>query len=1095
MIGAAILLTSAGMLYARPDSKAGEMNINSIQQAKITVTGTITDKEGPIIGANIIEKGTTNGTVTDLDGGYSISVASNATIIISYIGYDNQEIAVNGRTTINATMSEDTQALDELVVVGYGVQKKVNLTGSVASVNFDEMAQSRPVTSVSSALSGVLPGVSVMQGSGQPGSDGATIRIRGIGTFNDSAPLVLIDGVEGVMDAVSPLDIESISVLKDASSGAIYGSRAANGVILITTKKGNKGKVNVNYSGRLSFAKPTNLIEQVTNYADYMEYMNESYTNIGSNPHFAKTTIDLWREKEKDPNALNEHGVPNYVAFPNTDWQKAIFTNGMVHDHNVSLNGGGEKMRFLLSAGYLENQGLVENTGIDKYSLRINLEANPTKWLRVGTRTFASQEDKDPGNFSDANNYLRQTTPGLYPRWNGKNGFPEAPEESATANSLFSFLNNRDGQLKKTRFNTTLFNQITFIDGLTWDFSINYQRRWDEERTWTNGAAGEKVRHSDGVVMSPPVDPSQMSTSFYDYGNWQYTLDNLINYSKTFNQDHDFSGLLGYTENYYYQYSNSATKKGLIDQNVNVPSSATEMIGISGSSTDRASRSIFGRLNYAYKSKYLFEANYRYDGNSRFHREYRWGGFPGVSAGWRISEEDFMASTRDWIDNLKVRASYGELGNAGGDNIGNYEYQATYGLTNYSIGGLQNQGLASTMIANSLLTWEASTTTDIGFDLNMLKNRLSFEFDYYNKKTTGILYSPNIYLTMGMQNAPRLNIAELTNRGVEFNIGWRDRIGDFSYNINANVSYNHDQITKYKGELEAGWVTNDKGERVWKSNIGDVSTGSTSRKIEGKKNDEYYLLNVYNGTGKGFAADGINGGPVDGMIRTEGDMDWLKAMIAEGYTFMPNKTVGKTKIWYGDHIYADSNGDGTYGSADDNQFLNSSKNPKFIFGGQLGAGWKGVDFSMNWAGVSGRKIYWGPTTGYNNSSMRVGVALGKEIADNHYFYDPENPNDPRTNINAKYARLVNGESGFQSNTGGSTLYLFNGDYLKIKNITIGYTLPKNIVNRVATENIRIYFSGENLFTFTKFPGQDPELNSPAEYTSTKLFAFGLNVTF
>lgn len=1093
-IGLVLVFTSMGSVMANSKTATESGAISKAQQNKITVKGIVEDKDGSIIGANIIEKGTTNGVVTDFDGAFSISVDANATLVISYLGYDTQEIAVNGRTTINVTMSEDTKTLDEVVVVGYGVQKKVNLTGSVASVNFDELAQSRPVTSVSSALAGVLPGVSVMQGSGQPGSDGSTIRIRGIGTFNDSAPLVIIDGVEGVMDAVSPLDIESISVLKDAASGAIYGSRAANGVILITTKKGSKGKVNVNYSGRISAARPTNLINQVTDYADYMEYMNESFTNIGQNPHFAQSTIDLWREKAKNPNALNEIGVPNYVAFPNTDWQKAIFTNGLVHDHNVSLNGGGDKMRFLLSAGYLENEGLVENTGIKKYSMRVNLEANPVEWLKVGTRTFASQEDKDPGNFSDANNYLRQTTPGLYPRWNGKNGFPEAPEESATANSLFSFLNNRDGQLKKTRINTTLFNQITFIKGLTWDFSLNYQRRWDEERTWTNGAAGEKVKHSNGVVMSPATDPSQMSTSFYDYGNWQYTIDNIINYNNTFG-DHDVSGLLGYTENYYYQYTNSASKKGLIDQNINVPGAATEMISIGGSSTDRASRSFFGRANYAYKSRYLLELNYRYDGNSRFHKDFRWGGFPGFSAGWRLSEEEFMEGTRDLIDNLKIRASYGELGNAGGDNIGNYEYQATYGLTNYSIGGLQNQGLASTMIANSMLTWESVATTDIGFDLNMLNNRLSFEFDYYNKKTTGILYRPNIYLTMGMQSAPRLNIAELTNKGIEINVGWQDRVGDFSYHISGNVSYNHNEITKYKGELQAGWVTDGEGNKVWKSNIGDVSTGGTSRKIEGKMNDEYYLLEVYKGTGKGYQADGIKGGPADGMIRTEQDMDWLKAMIAEGYTFLPNRTVGKNKIWYGDHIYADSNEDGIYGGADDNKFQNYSSAPKFIFGAQIGGSWKGIDVSTSWAGASGRKIYWGPSTGYNNSSMRVGVALGKDIADNHYFYDPENPNDPRTNTTAKYSRLVNGESGYQSNMGGSTLYLFNGDYLKLKNITVGYTFPKHIANKVYTQNIRMYFSGENLFTFTKFPGQDPELNSPATYTSTKLLAFGLNVTF
>ncbi|WP_288208016.1 TonB-dependent receptor plug domain-containing protein, partial [uncultured Parabacteroides sp.] len=294
----------------------------------------------------------------------------------------------------------------------------------------------RPITNVSNALAGLSAGVQVMQSSGQPGSDGSKIRIRGVGTLNNQDPLVLIDGVEGAMDLVNPQDIESISVLKDAASSSIYGSRAANGVVLITTKKGKAGKLSVSYSGRISYAQPTNLIDQVTNYADYMEWLNESFENIGQPNHFAQSTIDLWREKSKDPNGLNEHGVPNYIAYPNTDWQDALFGHGLINDHNVSVNGGTEKLRILMSAGYLDNPGLVDQTGIRKYSLRANIEADVTKWLTVGTRTFASQEDKDAGNFDNANNFLRQTTPGLYPEWNGQYGYPEAPEESATANSI-----------------------------------------------------------------------------------------------------------------------------------------------------------------------------------------------------------------------------------------------------------------------------------------------------------------------------------------------------------------------------------------------------------------------------------------------------------------------------------------------------------------------------------------------------------------------------------------------------------------------------------------------------------------------------------
>lgn len=1078
-------------------NKAARESMGAVQQEGRTISGTVSDKNGdPLIGVSVIVKDSKIGTVTDLDGKYSIVVSgNNPVLVVSYVGYVSQDLRVGERKTVDVVLDENNQLLDEVVVVGFGTQKKVNLTGSVASINFSDQVQSRPVTNVSSALAGLSSGVQVMQTSGQPGSDGATIRVRGTGTLNNSDPLVIIDGIEGILDAVNPQDIESISVLKDAASSAIYGARAANGVILVTTKKGTKGRLNVNYSGRVSFAKPTNVIDLVSNYANYMDWINESFANVGQNKHFSQNTIDLWREKAKDPNGLNEHGVPNYVAFPNTDWQSALFENNVINDHNVSVSGGAESIRFLLSAGYLNNPGLVENTGISRYSMRANLEADITKWLTVGTRTFASMEDRDPGEFDNANNFLRQTTPGLYPKWNGKYGFPEAPEESATANSIFGFLNAVDGNKKKSRFNTTMYTKVTFMEGLVWDFNLNYQRRWDEERTWSN--AYEKVRFSDGQVMSPAIAPSEMTTSFYDYSNYAYTLENLLRYNKTIAKDHDLGGLLGYQEYYYYQQTNSATKKGLIDQSVHVPGAGTEMVSIGGTSIDRATRSFFGRVNYGYKSRYLFEANVRYDASSRYHKDHRWGVFPSFAGAWRISEEAFMESTRATLDNLKVRLSWGKLGNTGGDNVGDYEYQSTYGLVNYGFGNLQAPGLAITSIANSRLSWETTTVTNLGIDAIFLKNRLSFEFDMYNKLTDGILYRPNIYLTMGNKTAPRLNIAEVTNKGMEVTVGWRDQVGKVHYSVSGNFSYNHNEVTKYKGEYSAGWVLDENGKEVYKTNLGDVSTGGTARVVEGKRMNEFYLRSPYKGSGSYFDTDGsvnINGGPKDGMIRTENDMAWLKAMIAQGYTFMPNKTVGKSTLWYGDYIYADANGDGIYGNSYDNEFQGFSDQPKYNFGMQMSASWKGFDVSMNWAGAAGFKLYWAPASGYNSTATRVGIGLGTDIANNHYFYDPENPDDPRTNINAKYPRLTAGESGSQ-NVESSTLFLFSGDYLKLKNLTFGYTLPKHIANTIFTESLRVYFSGENLWTITSFPGQDPELGSTPKYTSMKQFAFGVNVTF
>ena len=1064
--------------------------IASAQQEKVTITGVINDAMGPMAGVNVIEKGTTNGTITDLDGKFTLNVEPNATLVVSFIGYKDQEIKVGSQRNFTINMSEDTQALEEVVVVGYGVQKKVNLSGSVSSVDFEEQALSRPVTNVSNALAGMSAGVQVSQSSGRPGDDGSSIRIRGIGTLNNASPLVLIDGVEGTMDLVNPQDIENISVLKDAASSSIYGARAANGVILITTKKGKGGKLNVSYSGRLSIAKPTNLVEQVTDYADYMTLMNESFENLEMPNHFSQSTIDLWREKSKHPNELNENGVPNYVAFPNTDWQEYLFGNTLVNDHNISVNGGTDKLRILMSAGYLDNPGLVDRTGIKKYSLRANIEADIAKWLTVGTRTFASQQDQELGNFDNADNFMRQTTPGVYPEWNGKYGAPEAPEESATANSIGWFLNGQNGQQQKTNFNTTLYTTVKPIKGLSWDFSLNYRRYWFDKEAWTNPL--EKVRFSDGKVMMPATDPSKMSTSFDTNNDYSYTIQNILRYNTTIAKDHDLGVMLGYEEYYYKHTSRSASKQGLIDHTIHTPSSATEMKSIKGGAYDRARRSFFARLNYAYKSRYILEANIRHDGDARYHADYRWGNFPSFSAAWRISEEAFMQNQRHWLDNLKLRVSYGSVGNNGGSGAKEYEYMSTYGAVMYPLGGKLYSGLASTSLANSLLSWEESTMTNFGIDLNAFKNRLSFTLDAFYKKTTGILFQPSIFLTAGNKTAPRQNIAEMKTKGVELTLGWQDQINDFHYSVSGNFSFTPNKVTAYKGAFEADYDANGK----WQSNIGRVSSNPNAVDpiVEGYIAREYYLRNPYHGTGRGYAADGKNGGPKDGMIRTEQDMEWLKAMIADGNTFMPNKEVSKRKIWYGDYVYADANGDGIYGGADDREFQNASSAPKYNFGFQMSAAWKGFDVSMNWAGAAGFKLYYQPSTGYNTPTTRVGVAIGKDIAENHYFYDPANPSDPRTNINAEFGRLVNGEGGNQ-NVYTSSLYLFNANYLKLKNLTVGYTFPKAWAQKVAMQNARLYLSIENVFNITKYPGQDPELGAYPHYTSVRQFAFGVNLSF
>lgn len=1066
------------------------------QDDQFSIKCVVSDEYGPAVGVNVYEKNTTNGTTTDSDGIAVIDgVGEESIIVFSFIGYTTQEIKVGKRSVLNVTMSPDRLLLEETVVVGYGTEKKVNLTGSISQVDFNEALLSKPLTNTSSSLFGLMAGVQANQSSGQPGADNANIYIRGIGTLNNNSPLILIDGVEGPIDAVNPADIESISILKDAAASSIYGVRAGNGVVLVTTKRAEKNKISVTYNGSVALTQPVNLIGLVTDYADYMEFFNEAQAN--SNilvPQYNQETIDLWREKASDPNGVNEIGVPNYVAYPNTDWQRVLFRNSYVQSHSISVNAGGEKTRMLLSANYVDNPGLVENTGIKRYNIRANAEADIAKWLTLGTKIYASQDDYEMGNFGSANSYLIQTNPGVYPRWNNLYGAPEAMEENPMSNNLLEKLNNTDGTKRSSRINATLFSNIRFLPNLTWEFRFNYNRRFDEQLYWPQ--RGGAYRFSTGEEARAPMALSDMTVNTYNFTNNAYTLENVLRYNVTIAKDHNLGILAGYQEYYYQQSSLSTEKRGLASEFATVPSAATTLVSTEGTKSDNSSRSWFGRINYSYKEKYLFEGNLRYDGTSKFHKSRRWGLFPSAALAWRISEEGFMKNSDDWLDNLKLRVSYGQLGNSAAS--GNYDYQSNYDFTvGYSLNNIEQIAINAAKIANIDMGWERTNVLNIGLDFAAFNNRLNFQADAYERITKGILYVPTLIPSMGNKAPASVNLADVQNRGVEFTLGWRDNIKDFHYSISANVSYNKNLVLKYQGRLQQGWVTDEEGNREWVSNLSDVSNGSTTRVLEGYEMHAYYLMPLYEGDGSHFNPDGsvnINGGPADGMIRTEADMEWLQAMIDAGYQFSPGNEIGKNNIWYGDYIYADSNGDMIYGNAYDNKFINRSTTPRVNYGLQISMEYKGFDLYMNWAGAAGFMLYWGPSGGYNTSSMTHGFGLSSDIAYNHYFYDPENPSDIRTNINGKYERLTVGTAGTQNNV-ASTRFLHKGDFLKLKNLVIGYTVPVRRIANVRIPKIRVYLSGDNLLLFTKFPGQDPELGAYPTYSSVRSFSLGLNVTF
>lgn len=1061
------------------------------------ITGRIIDGDTgeALIGVSILVKGASMGTVTDVDGKFSLSVATGDVLEISYIGYKSQSIVVGNQSVLDIRMMSDNELLDEVVVVGYGSQKKVNLTGSVATVNFDDKTLSRPVTTLASTLSGMVAGLNVMQISSKPNSESSTLRIRGTGTLNDSAPLVLVDGMEMSLNNVNPNDIASISILKDAASCAIYGNRGANGVILLTTKKGTDGKINVTYSGKFSYNTPANLIRMVSNYADYMEFINEASDNAGQAQVFSQTTIDTWRAAASNPNGISESGYPNYVAYPNTDWYDEVYNPKLMQEHSITLTGAEKRTRYSLNATYVDNPGLVVNSGMKKYYMRSNLESQVASFLAVGLNAWGYHVDQERNNVDDLNGLqMQKSTPGTYPYYDGKYGAPEALEEDPVVNNPVYYLNSAGGSYKTTKFFVNPYIKIDFLKNfhLTSNFYYDHYR---QENLWHYSDYQERFSFQRGETMNvPPTSEllAEYPVKYYIDGNQSWKNTTTLNWGQIFKGKHDVAALVGYEEFRKWARTTDISKKGMLDTSLTDFDALTEPDYIDGSTTEFSSRSVFGRVTYTYDSRYLFEANVRYDGSSRFSPENRWGIFPSFSAGWRLSEEKFMKKM-NWLDNLKLRVSWGQLGN---NSIGNYEWQAVYATApHYAFGNKEVPGLGMGSFSNYNLEWETTTVTNLGIDFSMLKNRLSGTVEVYNKLTDGILYNPTLSPTLSGFSSPRQNIAEVTNKGLEITLGWNDRIGSVSYGISGNFSYNKNEVTKYKGELVRGWQQNADGSSTYYTNLGEVSTGDLQRVLEGHMINEFYVLNVYKGNRNYFNADGTvnpKGGPSDGMIRTEDDMKWLQAMTDAGYKFYPKQGIGKSNIWYGDIIYADLDGDGIYGDDDDKDFQGYSKTPKYYFGFQTNLSWKGIDFSMNWAGAAGFKINW-YQSGENSSITWFGYGMGKDVAYDHYFYDPENPNDPRTNLTSANPRLTMDKAAQVSVSGQHILH--NGNYLKLKNLTVGYTLPKDWVQKVCMQNVRVYVSGENLLTITKFKGIDPEMMSGVGYAPMRQYAFGVNVTF
>lgn len=1054
------------------------------------MTGRVTDTSGePLIGVNVVVKGTTTGVVTDLEGRFSLEGKRGDVLVFSFIGMLTREATWQG-SPLEVVMREDAQTLNEVVVVGYGSQKKVNLTGSVSTVNFEEQALSRPVTTVANALSGMAAGLNVMTTGSKPNEESASVSIRGTGTLNSSAPLILVDGMEMSLNQINPNDVATISILKDAASCAIYGNRAANGVILVTTKKGSvEGKVNVSYSGKFSLNTPAKLIRQVSNYADYMELFNEACEGSGTATLYSQSNIDAWRAAEKNPGGISPSGVPNYVAYPNTDWYDVLYDPKWMQEHTVSVVGSEKRTHYSFSATFLDNPGIAPNSGMKKYYMRSNVESKINSFITAGIRAWGYHTDQQRNNIDNlTGTEMKKANPGTYPYYNGYYGAVASTEEDASATNPLYFIDTQEGTKKETKFYVNPYVKIDFLKHFNFTYNFYYDN-FSNEHTLYDSDYKPRMNFLTGVVTNHPASSAELAEAkVYDWRNHEQSWKSnaVLNYSRNFGK-HDVSAMGGYEEYRWWKREVDICKKGMVNPNLTDFNAMTEPSYLSGYTRELATRSWFGRVNYAFNSRYLFEANIRYDGSSRFSPDNRWGAFPSFSAGWRISEEEFMKKS-DLFDNLKLRASWGKLGNSAISSY--YAYQSLYAVRSYVFGDNVSSGFGMSSFSNPDLKWETTTVTNIGLDATTLDGRLNATLEWYHKVTDGILYQPALSTTLAYFSSPYQNIAEVTNNGFEVSVGWQDRVKEFQYSVNANFSLNKNEVTKYKGALERGW-----NDGVYSTNIGDVSTGGDLRVIEGHMINEYYLLNLYKGNGKYFNTDGTvnpSGGPKDGMIRTEGDMEWLKAMVAAGYEFYPAKNISKNGIWYGDVIYADVNGDGIYGSDNDRDFQNCSSTPKYYFGLQGSASWKGFDFSMSWAGSAGFKILWWEQS-LNSTRLTRCYGIGKDVAADHYFYDPENPSDPRTNIHASNPRLTIGGTA-QTET-SSQLWLHNGNYMKLKNLTIGYTFPARWMQKLYIQNLRIYATGENLLTITGFKGLDPEMAAGNGYLPMRQYAFGIHVTF
>lgn len=1019
-----------------------------------SVNGSVTDEEGEgLPGVTVLVKGTTNGTVTDIEGNYSLNVAdAKSTLVFSYIGFKSQEVPVGNNTLLNITLATDSKQLEEVVVVGYGTQKKSDLTGAISSVGAKDIEKAAPVNATQ-ALQGRASGVLVTSNSGAPGGEGA-IRIRGVGTINNNDPVYIVDGMfVSSINFLSPSDISSIEVLKDASATAIYGSRGANGVILVTTHKGKSGKPVIVFNANVGVSSPANITEMVNN-DQYFDYVRTAYYNgYMRTVEGANAGIDPFTTT--DPFFAYLQAVKTeYDKGHNTDWFKEVLRpNPTVQNYDVSIRGGGEAMRYAISAGYFDQQGLINNSSYKRYSFRLNTDYNINKRLVIGenlgvtlSRTLGFQDEGMAGVIGN----LMFMDP-LTPVYN-----PEADindpdyEYNRYATSGFSDVNNPAAQIARNHNNIdqlklvgNVYGQLDLVKGLKLRTSIGYD--------YNNSTLNDFLpRYYVG-----PRDNLNISTVINNQNQFLGLVwENTLNYTTTIAEHHTITGLLGYTEERYHESFVEASRQNTAnnDPALQVFDAATGAISLQGNKRHFSLRSYFARVNYNFGERYLLTASIRRDGSSRFADGNKWGAFPSLSAGWRINEENFFKNLDlSAFSQLKIRAGWGQIGNQsmpGGNN--NPYLSLIQGTSNYRyiLGDQLLAGNYLTSLGTPSITWETSQQTNVGLDMGFFNNKFTGSVDFFVKNTKDMLLQVQVPAYTGFPDIPYTNAGDVQNKGFEVELRYVDAIGDFTYGVSGNVSRFVNQA---------------------------VSLGPGDRPIV--YSDFYSNVNR---TEVGRPIGAFYGWVTDGLFQNHNEVE---AHQKDDVLLQPQATPG-------DMRFKDLNGDGLINS-DDRTWIGNPL-PDFTYGLNLNLGYKNFDFTALFQGSYGNDIY-------NVGKGRLGSLGGKfnasqEAYTNAWRGEGTSNTQPRMST-----------SDLNDNFRTSDWYVEDGSYLRLKNLQFGYTPQGSLVEKAGISNSRIWIGGTDLFTITNYSGTDPEVGltaSPIQagrdtfsYPKMRRISMGVNLTF